>query len=317
MSSKYQVLLFYSYSRILDPIDFRKNHLRFCVENNIVGRIIISEEGINGTISGKKRDCKKYINKIKSYKIFNDIEFKIDFAEKNVFKKINVRIKNEIVNSGIKNKNILNSKGSYLEPPEFRSILEDNPEDVYILDVRSRYEYEIGKFKNAITLNIDNFRDFPDAIDEIKDKIPQNKKIITYCTGGVKCEKASAYLKEKGYKNVYQLHGGIIKYGIEENGKDFEGKCYVFDNRIVKDVNCVNPKVIGKCYVTGKKAEKMINCANVKCNKHIPLSDEGAKIYKGCCSSKCLESGKVRKFDGTGFYQKKLNGYNPYQTLNH
>ena len=317
MISKYQVLLFYSYSRILDPVKFRDNHLRFCIENNIVGRIIISDEGINGTVSGRVRDCKKYINKINSYKIFNDIEFKIDIVEKNVFKKINVRVKNEIVNSGIKNKKIIKRKGDYIEPSEFRSILENNPDDVSILDVRSNYEHKIGKFKNAVTLNIDNFRDFPNVIDDIKDKINPNKKIITYCTGGVKCEKASAYLKEKGYKNVYQLHGGIIKYGIEEKGKDFEGKCYVFDNRIVKDVNKVNPKVIGKCYVTGKKADRMVNCANVDCNKHFPLSDRGAKIYNGCCSEKCLKSDKVRKFDGTGFYQKKLNGYDPYQVLKH
>lgn len=315
MSSKYQVLLFYSYSRIIDPIKFRDNHLRFCIENNIVGRIIISDEGINGTVSGKVKDCKKYINKIKSYKIFNGLEFKVDNIEKNVFKKINVRVKKEIVNSGITNKKIINRKGDYIEPSEFRSVLENKPDDVYILDVRSRHEYEIGKFKNAITLNIDTFREFPNAIDEIEDKIHQNKKIITYCTGGVKCEKASAFLSERGYKNVYQLHGGIIKYGIEENGKDFEGKCYVFDNRIVKDINKVNPKIIGKCYVTAKKADKMVNCANADCNKHFPLSDDGAKIYNGCCSDKCMKSGNLRKFDGSGFYEKKLNGYNPYQSL--
>ena len=231
------------------------------------------------------------------------------------FKKINVRIKDEIVNSGIKNKKIIQKRGNYIEPSEFKSILEQQSEDVCILDVRSRYEYEIGKFKNAITLDIDNFREFPDAIDEIETKISKEKKIITYCTGGVKCEKASAFLKENGYKNVYQLHGGIIKYGIEENGKDFNGKCYVFDNRIVKDVNNINPNIISKCYVTGKKSDRMVNCANAECNKHIPLSDDGAKIYNGCCSEKCLKSDKVRKFDGTGFYQKKLNGYNPYQVL--
>ena len=188
------------------------------------------------------------------------------------------------------NKKIINRKGNYIEPSEFRSVLENNLDDVYILDVRSNYEHEIGKFKNAITLNIDNFREFPNAIDEIEDKIHQNKKIITYCTGGVKCEKASAFLNERGYKNVYQLHGGIIKYGIEENGKDFEGKCYVFDNRIVKDINKVNPKIIGKCYVTAKKADRMVNCANADCNKHFPLSDDGAKIYNGCCSNKCMKS---------------------------
>ena len=315
MSQNYQVLLFYCYSKIKDTVKFRRDHLRFCIENNIVGRIIISDEGINGTISGKEIDCKSYIDEIKRQKTFNDIDFKIDSVDSNVFNKINVRIKDEIVNSGIKNKKIIERRGNYIEPSEFKSILEQQSEDVCILDVRSRYEYEIGKFKNAITLNIDNFREFPDAIDEIETKISKEKKIITYCTGGVKCEKASAFLKENGYKNVYQLHGGIIKYGIEEDGKDFNGKCYVFDNRIVKDVNNINPNIIGECYVTGKKSDRMVNCANAECNKHIPLSDYGAKIYNGCCSEKCLKSDKVRKFDGTGFYQKKLNGYNPCQVL--
>ena len=142
--------------------------------------------------------------------------------------------------------------------------------------------------------------------------ISKKNKIITYCTGGVKCEKASAYLMKNGYENVYQLHGGIIKYGIEENGKNFQGKCYVFDNRIVKDINKVNPKVIGRCYITGERTDRMVNCANSECNRHFTLSEEGSKKYKGCCSKDCMESGSARNYNGTGFYQKKLNGYNPY-----
>ena len=179
MIKNYQVLLFYCYSKIKDPIKFRRDHLRFCIENNIVGRIIISDEGINGTISGKEIDCKSYIDEIKRKKTFNDIDFKIDSVDRNVFKKINVRIKDEIVNSGIKNKKIIQKRGNYIEPSEFKSILEQQSEDVCILDVRSRYEYEIGKFKNAITLDIDNFSEFPDAIDEIETKISKEKKIIT------------------------------------------------------------------------------------------------------------------------------------------
>ena len=151
MSQNYKVLLFYCYSKIKDPIKFRRDHLRFCIENNIVGRIIISDEGINGTISGKEIDCKSYINEIKRQKTFNDIDFKIDSVDSNVFNKINVRIKDEIVNSGIKNKKIIEKRGNYIEPSEFKSILEQQSEDVCILDVRSRYEYEIGKFKNAVT----------------------------------------------------------------------------------------------------------------------------------------------------------------------
>ena len=312
MKKKYQILLFYCYAEIKNTEIFKSDHHLFCIKNNIKGRIIISSEGINGTVSGLKEDCDKYRKELINNGIFPDIDFKIEEYHKNAFKKINVRIKNEIVNSGLTKKKLLNKKGKYIESSEFKKIIENTPEDVTVLDVRSNYEHNIGKFKNAMTLDIDNFRNFPEKIYEIKKKVKKSNKIITYCTGGVKCEKASAFLKENGYENVYQLHGGIIKYGLQEEGKNFEGKCYVFDNRIVKDVNKVNPLIIGKCYVTGEKTDRMVNCANVLCNKHFPLSDEGAKKYEGCCSEDCLENGDVRKFNGTGFYQKELNGYNPY-----
>ena len=178
--------------------------------------------------------------------------------------------------------------------------------------MRSNYEHEIGKFKNAITLDLENFRFFSDKIDEIEKTIDKSKKVITYCTGGIKCEKASSFLIKKGFKNVYQLHGGIIKYGIEEGGENFHGKCYVFDNRIVKDINKINQTVISKCLVTGEKTDRMVNCANAECNKHFPLSEKGAEKFKGCCSKECMLSPKIRKYDGTGFYQRKMNGYNPY-----
>tara|TARA_X000000368_G_C23006448_1_gene701362 strand:- start:415 stop:1371 length:957 start_codon:yes stop_codon:yes gene_type:complete len=312
MRKDYQILLFYCYAEIKNIEIFKSQHHLFCIKNNIKGRVIISSEGINGTVSGLKEDCDKYRKELINKGVFSDIDFKIEEYHKNAFNKINVRIKNEIVNSGLTKKKLLKKKGKYIEPAEFKKIIENIPEDVTILDVRSNYEHNIGKFKNAMTLDIDNFRDFPEKISEIKKKVKKSNKIITYCTGGVKCEKASAFLKENGYENVYQLHGGIIKYGLQEEGENFEGKCYVFDNRIVKDVNKVNPLIIGNCYVTGKKTDRMVNCANVLCNKHFPLSDEGAKKYDGCCSEDCLENGDVRKFNGTGFYQKELNGYNPY-----
>ena len=312
MKNKYQILLYYYYVKINNPQKFKQDHHLFCIKNNIKGRIIISSEGINGTVSGKKNDCEKYMNHLNKNKLFKDLDFKVEEYNSNAFKKINVRLKNEIVNSGINDDSILNKKGEYIEPSDFKTILEDLPDDVTILDVRSNYEHSIGRFNNALTLNIENFRDFPDKISELKRMISKKNKIITYCTGGVKCEKASAYLMKNGYENVYQLHGGIIKYGIEENGKNFQGKCYVFDNRIVKDINKVNPKVIGRCYITGERTDRMVNCANSECNRHFTLSEEGAKKYKGCCSKDCMESGSARNYNGTGFYQKKLNGYNPY-----
>ena len=221
MKKDFQILLFYCYAEILDTEKFKTEHHLFCIKNNIKGRIIISSEGINGTVSGLKKDCDNYRKELISKKIFSDIDFKIESYHKNAFKKINVRIKNEIVNSGIVDKEILKNKGQYINPSDFKKIIKKVPENVTILDVRSNYEHNIGKFKNAMTLDIDNFRDFPDKINELKKKIKKSNKIITYCTGGVKCEKASGFLKENGFENVYQLHGGIIKYGIEEEGENF------------------------------------------------------------------------------------------------
>jgi UPF0176 protein len=312
MNLKYQILLFYCYTKINNPEKFREKHHFFCIENNIRGRIIISSEGINGTVSGKIEDCEKYMNNFKKNKLFKDLEFKIDNYNSNAFQKLHVRLKNEIVNSGIKNVDVTKEKGKYIEPSEFKEILINEPKDTIILDVRSNYEHEIGKFKNAITLDLENFRFFSDKIVEIEKAIDKSKKVITYCTGGIKCEKASSFLIKNGFKNVYQLHGGIIKYGIEEGGENFHGKCYVFDNRIVKDINKINPTVISKCLVTGEKTDRMVNCANAECNKHFPLSKKGAKKFKGCCSKECMLSPKIRKYDGTGFYQRKMNGYNPY-----
>tara|TARA_X000001036_G_scaffold52333_1_gene41783 strand:+ start:1349 stop:2317 length:969 start_codon:yes stop_codon:yes gene_type:complete len=310
MKGGYFVLLYYCYTNISNPNKFRENHHLFCINNNLKGRVIVSEEGINGTISGKKNDCENYMKKIYSDKRFENVEFKVSKHSKNVFNKLNVRLKNEIVNSGINNVDPNKLSGKYMEPQEFKTILKNKPKDVVILDIRSNYEYNVGKFKNAVTLDIENFREFQIKIDELKKY--KNKKIITYCTGGVKCEKASGFLLKKGFKNVYQLHGGIIKYGIEEDGYDFDGKCYVFDDRLTVDINKSNPSIISKCYITGQPSERMVNCANPECNIHVPMSQNGARLFNGCCSKSCMKNEKTRDYNGSGNYQKSLNGYNPY-----
>ena len=179
--------------------------------------------------------------------------------------------------------------------------------------MRSNYEHELGKFKNAITLDIENFRDFPDKINELEHL--KGKKVITYCTGGIKCEKASAYLLEQGFKDVYQLHGGIIRYGLEAGGEDFEGKCYVFDNRVAVDVNKINPTVVSTCHICGNKSDRMVNCANPTCNLHVPICEECGWEMEGACSDECKEHPQKRPYNGTGYYQKNSNGYNPYKGL--
>ena len=311
MSQDYRILLYYCYTRIEDPEDFRESHHLFCIENNIRGRIIIAREGINGTITGTVSDCQKYMDALLNDDRFVNTEFKIHGADSHMFQKLHVRTKEEIVHSSLKHIDPSRKTAEYVEPHEFHSLLDQK--DVVILDVRSNYEHKLGRFKNAVTLDIDNFRDFPQKLEELRRY--QDKKVVTYCTGGIKCEKASAYLLEQGFENVYQLHGGIIKYGIEAGGEDFEGKCYVFDERVAIDVNSVNPSMIAECYICHQHSDNMINCANPDCNRHVTICASCASEYEGACSESCKSSPRKRPFDGTGFYRKELNGYNPYRGL--
>lgn len=310
--NNFQILLYYCYAKIENPEDYREQHHLFCIENNIRGRIIISDEGLNGTVSGLEEDCAKYMAFIHADSRFAKTEFKIDSSKAHAFTKINVRYKPEIVHSALRHLDPNVRTGKHLAPHEFKAMKDQ--EDVVILDVRSNYEHELGRFKNALTLDIDNFRDFPEKVKEL-DHL-KNKKVLTYCTGGIKCEKASAFLLEQGFEDVYQLHGGIIKYGMEAEGEDFEGKCYVFDNRIAVDVNKVNPSVLSKCHVCETPSDRMVNCANPTCNIHVPICKACGEKLEGACSVECQEHPEKRPYDGTGYYQKNMNGYNPYKGWN-
>lgn len=307
----YNILLYYCYAKIEDLEAYREEHHLFCVENNIRGRIIISSEGLNGTVSGLKEDCEKYMAYVKADPRFSDTEFKIDQYQEHAFAKINVRAKEEIVHSGLQHINPREKTGKHLEPEAFKALKDQ--EDVVILDVRSNYEHELGHFKNAVRLDIENFRDFPDKVKELEHL--KDKKVLTYCTGGIKCEKASAFLLEQGFKDVYQLHGGIIKYGLEAGGEDFEGKCYVFDNRLAVDVNKVNPKIVSRCFVCDTLSDRMVNCSNPECNVHVPICESCGWEMEGACSESCKTAAQKRPYNGTGYYQKNTNGYNPYKGL--
>jgi UPF0176 protein len=293
---KYQTLLYYCYSRIEDAEQFALDHLQFCKSLNLFGRIIVADEGLNGTVSGSAESCKIYMDNLHADPRFSKIDFKIDEVEEPSFIKMHCRYKTEIVHSGLRDPGIINPEkktGIHLEPADFVKMKDD--QDVVVVDVRSNYEHSIGRFKNAVTFDIENFRDFPAMINQLAQY--KDKKIVTYCTGGIKCEKASALLLHEGFENVYQLHGGIIKYGKEAGGEDFEGKCYVFDNRVAVEVNSVNPKVISTC-------RKMINCANPECNEHFTQCDACGEKLNGACSELCKSHPRKREYDGTGYYVK-------------
>ncbi|MGB4776384.1 MAG: rhodanese-related sulfurtransferase [Daejeonella sp.] len=300
---KYQTLLYYCYSTIENAEQFAVDHLQFCKSLNLVGRIIVANEGLNGTVSGTEESCKIYMETVLADARFAKTDFKIDEVEEPSFIKMHCRYKSEIVHSGLRDPQIINPQqetGIHLEPKDFMEMKDDD--DVIVLDVRSNYEHSVGRFKNALTLDMENFREFPEMINQLAQY--KDKKILTYCTGGIKCEKASALLLHEGFTQVYQLHGGIIKYGKETGGKDFDGKCYVFDNRVAVDINSVNPNIVSTCRNCNATTAKMINCANPECNEHFTQCDECGEKLDGACSEICQSHPRKRIYDGTGYYVK-------------
>ncbi|MDO7847407.1 rhodanese-related sulfurtransferase [Hymenobacter sp. M29] len=307
----YQVLLYYCYTPLENPEQFRDEHHRLCLDLDLRGRIIVAAEGLNGTVSGTVESCARYMAAVKADSRFEALEFKVDEVAAHTFQKLHVRVKPEIVHSSLRHVRPHEKTGQHLSPEEFKAL--KDRDDVVVVDVRSDYEYNLGRFKNAVTLDIENFRDFPERVERLKEF--KDKKILTYCTGGVKCEKASAFLLEQGFENVYQLHGGIIKYGIEAGGEDFDGQCYVFDNRVAVDVNRVNPTVISRCQHCQTPSNRLINCANPHCNAHLPLCEACGEKLQGACSEACAAHPDKRAYDGTGAYPKLSNHYNPAQGL--
>ncbi|GAB1448742.1 rhodanese-related sulfurtransferase [Bacteroidota bacterium] len=298
--SPYQVLAYYFYTRVPDAEEFSIHHLNYCKQLGITGRIYLAYEGINGTICGTPAQCAVYMDDLQSDPRFEGVEFKIDPADAPAFNRIHVRHKKELVYSGLKTIDPNRRTGKHLRGQEVRELM--NREDVVLLDVRSNYETRLGRFKNALTLDIENFREFPEKVKELEHL--KDKKIITYCTGGIKCEKASAFLLETGFQEVYQMHNGIIGYAKDTGGEDFEGMLYVFDGRVSVPINSVNPKLIANCIKCGTPTGRNLNCANVECNEQFNMCETCSDEMEGCCSTACQSAPGKRAYNGTGFYSK-------------
>lgn len=286
----FRILLFYMYVHIEDHEQFVKSHLKFCKELGLKGRILVAEEGINGTVSGTVEQTQEYMDVMLSDPRFAEMVFKIDEAEEHAFKKIFVRPKSEIVTFRLEDDvNPNEITGEYLSPKEFYEHLQRD--DVIILDGRNDYEYDIGHFRNAIRPDVKAFRDFPEWI---RNNLSQykDKKILTYCTGGIRCEKLSGFLIKEGFEDVGQLHGGIVTYGKdpEVQGKLYDGKCYVFDERISVPINRTEEDVVvGKCHHCGKAEDRYINCANPWCNLQHVCCEECEEKQKRSCCKECEE----------------------------
>lgn len=287
MKNDYQVLLYYLYTHIQNPEQFRDEHLEFCNKIGVLGRILVSEEGINGTISGTKEQAQQYITNLENDERFKGITFKIDDATEHAFNKLSVKVKKELVNLSLEDDvNPLEITGTYLKPKDFYQAMQD--ENTVVIDARNDYEYDLGHFRGAVRPDIKNFRDLPQWIKE-NEEILEGKKILTYCTGGVRCEKFSGWLKTEGHEDVSQLDGGIATYGKdpETKGVLWDGQMYVFDNRISVPINEVEPTIVGKDYFDGTPCERYINCANPFCNKQILSSVENEHKHLGACSEEC------------------------------
>ncbi|GLB59569.1 oxygen-dependent tRNA uridine(34) hydroxylase TrhO [Cytobacillus sp. NCCP-133] len=288
MSQKpYRVLLYYMYVPIESPEEFASEHKAFCNELGLKGRILVANEGINGTVSGTVEQTERYMEAMKQDRRFTEMVFKIDEADGHAFPKMKVRARPELVTLRLEDDvNPNQITGQYLEPKEFYKRLQS--EDTIVLDARNDYEYDLGHFRGAIRPNIKNFRDLPEWVRENKELLG-DKKIITYCTGGIRCEKFSGWLLKEGFTDVAQLHGGIVTYGKdpEVQGDLWDGQLYVFDDRIGVPINQKEHVVVGKDHFTGEPCERYVNCANPACNKKILCSEENEHKYMRSCSDEC------------------------------
>ncbi|QFK71927.1 rhodanese-related sulfurtransferase [Pradoshia sp. D12] len=283
----YRVLLYYFYTPIEDPAAFAAEHLAFCKGIELKGRILVAKEGINGTVSGTVEQTNAYMDKMKNDPQFEGIVFKIDEADGHAFKKMHVRPRPELVHLSLEddiNPNELT--GQYLSPKEFFEGLQD--ENTIVLDARNDYEYELGHFRGAIKPDIETFRELPQWVRDNKEMF-EGKRVLTYCTGGIRCEKFSGWLVREGFKDVGQLHGGIATYGKdpEVQGQLWDGQMYVFDERIAVPINQVEHVIVGRDHFDGEPCERYVNCANPECNDQILCSEENEHKYMRSCTDEC------------------------------
>ena len=207
--------------------------MKFVRKNNIMGTILIANEGINGTISGKNNEINQTISLLKSDKRFANIEIKYSSTNKQPFHRMKVRLKKEIVTIGLPEINPNKKVGTYVKPEDWNDLISDP--NVIVIDTRNKYETKIGSFQNALDPETSSFREFPDWVKKFKSsKENANKKIAMFCTGGIRCEKASSLMKEEGFEDVYHLQGGILKYleTIDKENSLWNGECFVFDQRV-------------------------------------------------------------------------------------
>jgi UPF0176 protein len=286
---KRKTVSFYRYV-ILDDVNLiRDNLFKQFSELGILGRIYLASEGINAQISVPEQNWQTFNNLLNAYPAFKNVDLKIAIEDDGKsFYKLIVRIREKIVGDGLNDKNFdVTNVGKHLTAKEFNEAM-DAP-DTVVVDMRNHYESEVGHFKNAICPDADTFRqELPIVLDLLKDK--KKSKILLYCTGGIRCEKASAYLRHKGFEDVNQLNGGIIHYAQQVKAEGLEskfiGKNFVFDDRMGERIT---DDIISTCHQCGNPCDRHVNCANDDCHLLFIQCESCAEKTKGCCTPNCTE----------------------------
>jgi UPF0176 protein len=280
---------FYCYFNIEYPESFRNSFYKKLNELGVLGRIYIAHEGINAQITLPSANFESFKNHLYSIKPLNGLRLNIAVNDDGkAFFVLDIKVRNKIVADGIADPEFnMNKKGKYVDAEQFNKLINDP--DTIVIDMRNHYEYEVGHFRNAIEIPSDTFREqLPMAVEMMKEN--KDKNIIMYCTGGIRCEKASAFMLHSGFKNVFHLEGGIIHYSNQAKEKGLEnkfvGKNFVFDERLGERVT---NEVIARCHQCGQPCDIHVNCSNSGCHLLFIQCEECKMKFEGCCSKECLD----------------------------
>ncbi len=290
----YLIFAYYRFCAVNDPEGEVRSHKEFLEALDARGRIYISEDGINGQMSIAKQDAPAYIDWLRSRKEFSDMPVKAHEYHEHAFEKLKIKYREQLV--ALDCPVDMEKTGEHVPPEKWREMLEKDDGHL-LIDVRNDYEWKVGRFEGAVTPECSTFREFKQFAHELQEKInPQNTPVMMYCTGGIRCELYSALLKEQGFEKVYQLDGGVINYGLKEGSKHWQGKLFVFDDRMTVPISDEETPVISRCHRCEAPTEDYYNCANMDCNDLFLCCKDCLNNLKGCCSKECTEAPRVRPF---------------------
>ena len=269
MDSDHPVILFYKYVPIAGPDRFAAEHSALCKGLGLKGRVLVAEEGINGTLAGPREAIASYVRTLRADERFADIEIKQSAGDASTVPRLSVKARAEVVTLGAPVP-LQADLHNHLSPAEWKRSIEQDP-DILLVDVRNRYESAAGKFEGALACDIEFFRELPAYLEKLEEH--RNKTILMYCTGGIRCEKASALFRQNGFGKVFQLHGGIVNYQKEFGNEHWLGECFVFDNRMTVKVE-ENLVPIGLCAHSGRSTSRFVNCLHDLCHALFLLAPE-------------------------------------------